>query len=56
MDGHKVATLETLYKKLWDRKDPDGEILLTVLQGADLKTIRLQATDRMRSRRKASGI
>jgi len=56
VDGHKVATLEELYKKLWDRKDPDGEITLTVLQGADLKTIRLQAVDRMRTMRKAAGI
>lgn len=56
VDGHKVTTLEALYKKLWDRKDPDGEVSLTVLQGADLKTIRLQATDRMRGMRKASGI
>ena len=56
VDGHKVETLEALYKKLWDRKDPDGEITLTVLQGADLKTIRLRAVDRMRSMRKAAGI
>jgi len=56
VDGVKVATLEGLYKKLWDRKDPNSEIALTVLQGADVKIIRLRAIDRMRGMRKPQGI
>lgn len=56
VDGAKVATLEAFYKKLWDRSDPDGEVELTILQGADLKTIKLKAVDRMTTMQKPSGI
>lgn len=56
VDGAKVATLEEFYKKLWDRARPDAEISLTVLQGADIKTIVLKPVDRMSTMRKASGI
>ncbi|MBS7807190.1 S1C family serine protease [Variovorax sp. PCZ-1] len=56
VDDAKVATLETFYKKIWDRASPEGEIKLTVLQGADLKTITLKAVDRMSTMRKPAGI
>lgn len=56
VDDAKVATLETFYKKLWDRASPDAEVKLTVLQGADLKTIVLKPVDRMNTYRKAAGI
>ena len=56
VDGTKVATLEAFYKKLWDRAQPDTEITLTVLQGADIKTIKLNAVDRMSTMRKPDGI
>jgi S1-C subfamily serine protease len=56
VDGTKVATLEAFYKKLWDRSEPDGEVTLTVLQGADIKTLRIRAMDRMRTMHKPSGI
>ena len=56
VDGTKVATLETFYKKLWDRARPDAEISLTVLQGADIKTIVLKPVDRMSTMRKPAGI
>lgn len=56
VDGAKVTTLETFYKKLWDHKEPDAQIQLTVLQGADIKTITLRATDRMRALTKPKGI
>lgn len=56
VDGAKVATLEEFYKKLWARADPDSEVTLTVLQGADIKTLRIRAEDRMRSMRKPAGI
>ena len=56
VDGTKVATLEEFYKKLWDRARPDAEISLTVLQGADIKTIVLKPVDRMSTMRKAAGI
>ena len=35
VDGAKVATLEAFYKKLWAHANPDDEIQLTVLQGAE---------------------
>ncbi len=56
VDGASVATLEAFYKKLWDRAAPDAEINLTVLQGADIKTIVLRAQDRMLTLKKPSGI
>jgi S1-C subfamily serine protease len=56
VDGTKVATLEDFYKKLWDRAQPDGEVQLTILQGADIKTVTLKAVDRMSTLRKPGGI
>lgn len=56
VDGTKVATLADFYKKLWDRATPDAEVSLTVLQGADVKTIVLKAQDRLQTLKKPSGI
>ena len=56
VDGTKVATLEAFYKKLWEHAQPDDEITLTVLQGADIKTIKFKAVDRMSTMQKPDGI
>jgi serine protease Do len=56
VDDAKVATLEAFYKKLWDRASPDAQVTLTVLQGAELKTIVLKPVDRMSTMRKPAGI
>lgn len=56
VDGLKVTSLEGFYKKLWDRSNPDAEVQLTVLQGADLRTITVKAVDRMSTMRKPAGI
>ena len=56
VDGEKVATLEAFYKKLWARDKPDAEVKLTVLQGADVKTLVLKAVDRMATMKKPAGI
>jgi serine protease Do len=56
VDDARVANLETFYKKIWDRATPEAEIKLTVLQGADLKTITLKPVDRMSTMIKPSGI
>jgi serine protease Do len=56
VDGTKVATLEAFYKKLWEHTQPDDEITLTVLQGADVKTIKFKAVDRMSTMQKPDGI
>jgi serine protease Do len=56
VDDAKVATLEAFYKKLWDRSTPEAEVKLTVMQGAEMKTIVLKPVDRMSTLRKAAGI
>ena len=56
VDGTKVATLESFYKKLWDRPEPDGEVRLTVLQGTEIKTISLKGVDRITTLQKPGGI
>ena len=56
VDGTKVSTLEGFYKKLWDHAQAEVDIELTVLQGADIKTIVLKAVDRMSTLRKPTGI
>jgi serine protease Do len=56
IDGHKVTSLEGFYKKLWDRATPQEPVKLTVLQGADVNTVVVQAQDRMAHLRKAGGI
>lgn len=56
VNGTKVATLEAFYKKLWDHPQPEVDIQLTVLQGADIKTIVIKAVDRMSILRQPAGI
>ena len=56
VDDAKVASLEAFYKKLWDRAEPDAEVKLTILQGAEMKTVVLKPVDRMRTMRKPAGI
>lgn len=55
VDGVNVSTLEAFYKKLWARP-PESEIKLTVLQGAEVKTLVLKAVDRMTTMKKPAGI
>jgi S1-C subfamily serine protease len=56
VDDAKVASLEGFYKKLWAHAEPTDEIRLTVLQGADIKTIVLKPVDRMTTMVKPGGI
>jgi S1-C subfamily serine protease len=56
VDGTKVTTLEGFYKKLWDRADAQAEVQLTVLQGADVKTLTIKPVDRLSTLRKPKGI
>lgn len=56
VDDAKVTTLEGFYKKLWDRPDPEGEVRLQVLQGAEVRTLTLKAVDRMKTLLRPSGI
>ena len=56
VDGSRVASLEELYKKIWTHADPNDEIKLTVLQGADIKVFTVKAVDRMSTMVKPAGI
>ena len=56
VDESKVSTLEDFYKKVWSRATPDSEIKLSVLQGAEVKTLVVKAQDRMQTLKKPSGI
>lgn len=56
VDGQKVSTLADFYKQLWSHANPDDEIELTVLQGAEVRQLRIKAVDRMQTMRKPAGI
>ena len=56
IDGARVSTLEGFYKRLWSRPNPDDEVRLTVLQGAEIRQITLKGVDRMLTMRRPSGI
>jgi serine protease Do len=56
IDGTTVSTLEVLYKTLWAHANPDDEIQLTVLQGAQVRQLTLKAVDRMTTMRRPAGI
>ncbi len=56
VDGTRVASLEEFYKKLWARANPEDEVKLTVLQGAEVKVLTVKAVDRMTTMVKPSGI
>ncbi|MBC5781714.1 serine protease [Ramlibacter sp. USB13] len=56
IDGEKVTTLEGFYKKLWARPEPESEVQLTVLHGAEVLQVTVRAVDRMKTIRKPAGI
>ncbi|WP_374664225.1 S1C family serine protease [Ramlibacter sp.] len=56
VDGEKVSTLEAFYKRIWAHPNPDDEIRLTVLQGAEVRQITIKAMDRMKTLRRPAGI
>jgi len=56
VDGTGVATLEQFYKRVWAHPNPDDEIKLTLLQGADRKELTVKGVDRMSTMVKPAGI
>lgn len=56
IDGEKVSTLEGFYKRLWSRAEPEGDVQLTVLHGADIRQVTVRTVDRMKTMRKPAGI
>ncbi len=55
IEGQRVATLEALYKRLW-QAEAGAEVRLTVLQGADVKEIRVKTVDRMSTLARPAGV
>ncbi len=45
--GEKFRDLPDFYRKLWASGEPGVEVGLTVLQGADVRTIRVRSIDRL---------
>ena len=56
IEGEKVTTLEAFYKKLWSAPEPDTEVHLTVLQGAEIRQVTVKAIDRMTTMTRPAGI
>ncbi|GAB3768756.1 S1C family serine protease [Ramlibacter monticola] len=56
IDGEKVSTLEGFYKKLWSRPQAEGEVVLTVLQGSQIRQVSVKTVDRMTTMRRPAGI
>jgi S1-C subfamily serine protease len=56
VDDVQVATLEELYKRIWAHPNPDDEMKLTVLQGADTRVLTLKGVDRLSVLAKPAGI
>ncbi|MCG2592014.1 S1C family serine protease [Ramlibacter sp. XY19] len=56
IDGTSVSTLEALYKALWAHPSPEEEVLLTVLQGAQIRQLTVKPVDRMTTMRRPAGI
>jgi serine protease Do len=56
VDGVRVATLEEFYKRLWAHAQPEQEIQLTVLQGADVRLVKVKPVDRMTVLARPAGI
>jgi S1-C subfamily serine protease len=45
--GERFRDLADFYRKLWATGDPGVEVPLTVLQGADVRTLRVRSIDRL---------
>jgi serine protease Do len=56
IEGERVNTLEAFYKKLWSAPEAEGDVRLTVLQGAEIRQITVKAVDRMKTMRRPAGI
>jgi serine protease Do len=56
VDGDTVGSLETFYKAVWNRGNPQAPVKLTVLQGAQIKVLTLQPVDRQSTLQRPRGI
>jgi S1-C subfamily serine protease len=56
VDGTAVAGLEAFYKALWQGSTPEREVRIDIRRDGKVQTMRVQATDRQNSLRRARGI
>ncbi|HEX6706741.1 MAG TPA: S1C family serine protease [Albitalea sp.] len=56
IDGTAVKSLEAFYKALWRGTPAEREITLEIERSAAAQTVKVQATDRMKTLRRARGI
>ena len=56
VDGTPVQGLEGFYKRLWQGATPDREVKLEIRRAGTLQTVKVHATDRQNSLRRARGI
>jgi serine protease Do len=56
IDGVPVATLEVLYKTLWQGGPPEREVGLAVLRQGEARTLRARSVDRQSTLRRPVGI
>lgn len=56
VDGTAVLSLESFYKALWRGNSPEREVKLEIRRAGEPQTLKVQATDRQNSFRKAQGI
>lgn len=56
LDGEPVGNLSAFYKKLWDGPQPEREVTLEVGRGPDVRVLKAQTVDRMRTLRRSTGI
>ena len=56
VDDVKVRSLERFYKQLWSHSEVSQPIKLTVLQGADLKTVMIGVVERRSTLHKPQGL
>jgi S1-C subfamily serine protease len=47
LGGRPVKDLEAFYRALWDAGSPGVEVLLRVLQGGEVREIRVKSMDRL---------
>ncbi|WP_428573313.1 S1C family serine protease [Ramlibacter sp.] len=56
IDGARVTSLESFYKKLWAKPNPEDEVQLTLQHGSVVRQVTIKGVDRMTVIRKPSGI
>jgi S1-C subfamily serine protease len=56
IDGEKVSTLEGFYKKSVGPPEAESEVVLTVLQGTQIRQVAVKTVDRMKTMRRPAGI